>query len=215
MRSIIEGIQSYTKKALLQYLNCQTQVKERPPSELKLFSSLTNKLVNHFNNMAMIQEDALKFITCIEKNFTESFFQVSASPDQNNSETFSKVSAPPFLDSSGISHQVSTPPNSSSSGISQQESALFFSDDTGTYTQVSESPDQMVKRFPIRCQNQIQLRNQQVREGNLINPSTKYLGMIFLAFTKCTPGTRPIWKSWLRFPFKRFLGLPSQVWNSS
>ena len=57
--------------------------------------------------MSMIHECAVEFLTSIGKNSQESFFQVSASPDQIDSETFHRVSAPPNLDSSGISHQVS------------------------------------------------------------------------------------------------------------
>ena len=132
-QSKIEGMRSCTKKTQLQYFTCQTQVKDRPQSELKLFSRMTDKLVNLFNYMSMMHECALDFITYIEKHSPESFFQVSASPDQNDSETCHRVSAPPHLDSLGIYHQVSPPPNSSGSGISQQESAPLFSDVTETY----------------------------------------------------------------------------------
>ena len=57
--------------------------------------------------MSMIHECAVEFLTSIEKNNQESFFQMSASPDQIDSETFHRVSTPPNLDSSGISQQVS------------------------------------------------------------------------------------------------------------
>ena len=120
-------MRSCTNKAQLQYLTCQSQVKERPKSELKLFSRMTDKLVNLFNHMSMMHECAVEFLTSIGKNSQESFFQVSASPDQIDSETFHRVSAPPNLDISGIS---------------QQESAPFSSDDIESYHQVSASPDQ-------------------------------------------------------------------------
>ena len=126
-QSKIEGMRSCTKKAQLQYLTCQTQVKERPQSELELFSRMTDKLVNLFNYMSRMHDSAVGFLTSIENNSPESFFQVSASPDQIDSETFHRVSAPPNLDSSGIS---------------QQESAPFSSDDIENYPQVSASPDQ-------------------------------------------------------------------------
>ena len=100
-------MRSCTKKGMLQYLTCQAQVKERPQLELELFSRMTDQLVNLFNKMSMIHEWAVEFLTSIEKNSQEFFFQVSASPDQIDSETFHRVSAPPNLDSSGISHQVS------------------------------------------------------------------------------------------------------------
>ena len=106
-QSKIEGMRSCTRKAQLQYLTCQTQVKERPQPELELFSRMTDQLVNLFNKMPMIHEWAVEFLTSIEKNSQESFFQVSASPDQIDSETFHRVSVPPNLDSSGIFHQVS------------------------------------------------------------------------------------------------------------
>ena len=106
-QSKIEGMRSCTKKAQLQYLTCQTQVKERPQPELELFSRMTGQLVNLFNKMSMIHECVVEFLISIEKNNQESFFQVSASPDQIDSETFHRVSAQPNLDSSGISHQVS------------------------------------------------------------------------------------------------------------
>ena len=120
-------MRSCTKKAQLQYLICQTQVKKRPQSELELFSRMTERLVNLFNYMSMMQECAVQFLTSIEKNSPESFFQVLASPDQIDSETFCRVSAPPNLDSSGIA---------------QQESAPFSSDGIENYPQVSASSDQ-------------------------------------------------------------------------
>ena len=83
-QSRIEGMRSCTKKALLQYLTCQTQVKKRPQSELELFSRMTDKLVNLFNYMSMMHECAVEFLISIEKWSPESFFQVSASPDWNN-----------------------------------------------------------------------------------------------------------------------------------
>ena len=75
MRGITDGIKFSTEKAQLQYLNCHTQAKERPQSELELFSSMTDKLVNLLNYVSMINEGTLKFI---EKHSPESFFQVSA-----------------------------------------------------------------------------------------------------------------------------------------
>ena len=140
-QSKIEGMRSCTKKAQLQYFTCQTQVKERPQFEMKLFSRMTDKLVNLFNYMSMMHECVLDFKAYIKKHSPESFFQVSASPDQNDSETCNRVSAPPNLDSLGISHQVSPPTNSSGSGISQQESAPLLSDVKETYPLVSASPD--------------------------------------------------------------------------
>ena len=120
-------MRSCTKKAQLQYLTCQTQVKERPQSELELFSRMTDKLVNLFNYMSMMHECGVEFLPSIEKNSPESCFQVSASPDQTDLETFQRVSTPPNLDSLGIS---------------QQESAPFSSDDIENYPQVSASRDQ-------------------------------------------------------------------------
>ena len=89
-QSKIEGMGSCTKKAQLQYLTCQTQVKERPQPELEMFSRMTDQLVNLFNKMSMIHEWAVEFLTSIVKNSQESFFQVSASPDQIDSEIFSQ-----------------------------------------------------------------------------------------------------------------------------
>ena len=108
-QSKIEGIRSCTKKAQLQYLTCQTKVKERAQSELELFSRMTDKLVNLFNYMSRMHDCAVGFLTSIEKNSPESFFQVSASPDQIYSETFHRVSTPTNLDSSEISQQESAP----------------------------------------------------------------------------------------------------------
>ena len=116
-------MRSCTKKAMLQYLTCQTQGKERPQPELELFSRMTDQLVNLFNKMSMIHEWAVEFLTSIEKNSQESFFQVSASPDQIDSETFHRVSASPDQIDSETFHRVSAPPGLDSSGISHQVSA--------------------------------------------------------------------------------------------
>ena len=163
--------------------------------------------------MSVIHEGALKIITCIEKNSPESFFQVSASSDQNNSETLPKVS--PHLDHPGISQQVSAPPKSNSSEISQQESAQYFSDDTETYPLVSASPDQNSSEIS----NQVSAPNSDKKspgeEGNLMNPmrllnsSRKYLDMIFLAYPKNKTKKENLK---LRLPYKRCLGMPSQVY---
>ena len=136
MRSITEGIKSCTKKALLQYLNCQTQVKDRPQSDMEQFFSQTDKLVNLFNNMSMIHEGALKVITCIGKHSLESFFQVPAPPDQKNSDTFHKVSAPPHLHSSGISHQVSAHLTPVAQGFANRSQHHY---------------SQMIQKLTLRC----------------------------------------------------------------
>ena len=73
----------------------------------------------------------------------------------------------------------------------------------------------IVQKFPIRYQHHIQIRNQQVREGDLMNPkslmnpSRKYLGIIFLVYPK---NQTKMEKLKLRFPFKRCLGMPFQVY---
>ena len=104
-QSKIEGMRSCTKKAQLQYLTCQTQVKERPQSELELFFRMTDKLVNLFNYMSRMHDCAVGFLTSIEQNSSgishqelapfssddiENYPQISASPDQIDSETFHK-----------------------------------------------------------------------------------------------------------------------------
>ena len=122
-QSKIEGMGSCTKKAMLQYLTCQTQVKESPQPELELFSRMTDQLVNLFNEMSMIHQWAVEFLTSIEKISQESFFQVSASPDQIDSETFHRVSASSDQIDSETFHRVSAPPNLDSSGISHRVSA--------------------------------------------------------------------------------------------
>ena len=66
-QSKIEGTRPCTTKAQLQYLTCQTQVKERPQSELELSSRMTDKLVNLFNYISMMHECAVEFLTNIEK----------------------------------------------------------------------------------------------------------------------------------------------------
>ena len=67
-QSQIEGMRSCTKKAQLEYLTCQAQVKERPQSELELFSRMTDKLVNLFNYMSRMHDAAVGFLTSIENN---------------------------------------------------------------------------------------------------------------------------------------------------
>ena len=66
-QSKIEGMRSCTKKAQLEYLTCQAQVKERPQSELELFSRMTDKLVNLFNYMSRMHDCAVGFLTSIER----------------------------------------------------------------------------------------------------------------------------------------------------
>ena len=135
-QSQIEGMRSCTKKAQLEYLTCQAQVKDRPQSELELFSRMTDKLVKLFNYMSRMHDCAVRFITSIEKNSPGFSQQESAPLSSDDMANYPQVPASPDQIDSETSHKVSAPPNLDSSGVSQQESAPFSSNDMENYPQI-------------------------------------------------------------------------------
>ena len=72
----------------------------------------------------------------------------------------------------------------------------------------------IVQKFPIKCQHQIQIRNHQVREGTKWTQRAWWThpGSI-LAWYSCVPPNQTKTENQkMKFPFKRCLGMPVQVY---
>ena len=193
IQTLVKSMEWYAQNFTQIFNNCCTQSQRGPlfdPTTAVIIQDTMSRIYGQLKGLCLLHAIALERFKNLQP--------------PNNSD-LGHQGPPSHLNNSGISHQVSPPPNSSSSGISQQESAPFFSNDIETYPQVSASPDQNSSEISHQVSAQIQIRNQQMREGNLMNPmslmnpSRKYLCMIFLVYHM---NQTKMEKLKLRFPSK-------------